>query len=70
MPYANEQDEALARTLGYSVRRSHKSGSSFSKDDRNVWSTRIGWQTADLDNGSYRNHEIFAELSDALKRPL
>ena len=70
MPYADKQDEELARSMGYSVHMSHKSGSSFKKDDRNIWSTCMGWQTADLDNGSYRNHKIYGVLSDALRRPL
>ena len=70
MAYAEANEELLARQLGYAINRSADKGSSFMKDDRRIWSTRLGWQTADLNNGSYINHEIFNTLSDALKRPL
>jgi hypothetical protein len=70
MAVFHEQDETLARKLGYAVIRSPRAGASFVRDDRHVWSTRLGWQTADLDNGSYVNHKIFANLPDALERPL
>lgn len=70
MAYAAVEEERLATKLGYAVFRSEQRGSSFSKGQRHIWSTRMGWQTADLINGYYRNHLIFDKLSDALGREI
>lgn len=42
----------------------------FIKGVRNIWETRRGYQSADLINGKYTNHQEFSELTDALERPL
>jgi hypothetical protein len=70
MAYASENDEIAARKLGYAVFRNAERGSSFVNGARHIWSTRIGWQTADLIAGSYRHHAIFDTLSDALEREI
>jgi crotonobetainyl-CoA:carnitine CoA-transferase CaiB-like acyl-CoA transferase len=70
MAYATTGDEELARKKGYTVSRSAERGSAFQQGTRHIWSTRIGWQTADLIAGNYRHHAIFPELIDALERKL
>jgi len=70
MAYAHADDEAEARKRGYEVSRTVERGSAFINGDRHIWSTRIGWQTADLVAGSFRHHAIFNELIDALERKL
>lgn len=68
MAYATNEEEELAKHMGYTINRDDRIGSTFDKGMRRVWPTRIGWQTADLIDGYYRNHEIFDDLSKALMR--
>ena len=70
MAYASEHDEADARKKGYTVSRTVQRGSAFINGQRHIWSTRIGWQTADLVEGKFRHHAIFNTLTDALERKL
>lgn len=70
MAYATSEQEEEARSLGYIVTRSAKRGSSFTLGARVIWSTRMGWQTADLMAGYYRNHKFFEDLDEALRREL
>lgn len=70
MAYATEAEEMLARRLGYDINRSEQKGSSFKHDKRHVWSTRIGWQTADLVSGTFHDHMFYEKLPDALRRDL
>jgi len=71
MPYASDKEAELAKELGYTHTRNSDVGSRFSKYNRNIWSTRRGWQTADLnDDGYYTNHQMFENLTYALRRPL
>jgi hypothetical protein len=70
MAYASEHEEEVALLRGYEVNRSADRGSSFRNGQRRIWSTRMGWQTADLIAGQYQNHQIFSELPDALERKL
>jgi hypothetical protein len=70
MAYASENDEAEARKKGYEVSRTVQRGSAFVNGQRHIWSTRIGWQTADLFSGKFCHHKIFNKLSDALEREL
>ena len=75
MPYATEKEDALPLKLGYTHNRDTGRGSSFKKSRRRAWSTRQGWQTADLikhpeDWEYYAHHLHFKLLSDALNRSL
>lgn len=77
MTYATEKEVEHAEKLGYEVERSTRTGHSFQKGVRRVWAIRDGWQTADLiDNellltgGYFVNHQKFADLKEALERPI
>jgi hypothetical protein len=70
MSYATDKEVAQAEALGYTWDSNQHRGHVFEQGDRHVWSCHKGWQTADLLDGSYRNHRIFNDLSGALKRPL
>lgn len=83
MSYATDNEVNLAETLGYRWDVNQQRGHSFTKGDRHVWACaadgqRIGdaegplmaWQTADIINGYFQNHQKFNDLSDALRRPL
>jgi hypothetical protein len=60
----------LAMNLNYEVTINNNRGASFQHGDRRVWAIREGWQTADLIDGIYQNHEKFESLEDALRRDL
>lgn len=70
MAYASEEEEQAALAMGYEVSRSTLTGSKFRHGARRIWSTRIGWQTADLVAGQYRHHVIYDDLLKALQRDL
>jgi hypothetical protein len=70
MSYATQHEERTAAAMGYAHTRTVERGSRFQKGSRNVWAIRDGWQTADLINNHYCNHQKFADLTDALRRPL
>jgi len=70
MAYASEEEEQAALAMGYEVSRSPERGSAFAQGQRHIWSTRIGWQTADLVAGQYRHHVIYDDLLKALQREL
>lgn len=70
MAYATDKEATKALGLGYSVSNSAQMGTSFARGGRHIWSTRLGWQTADLIDGMYRNHKFFENLNEALERPL
>lgn len=78
MTYATENQVRLAQELGYTVTRDQRRGHSFKRAQRHIWAasrrTEDGrvpaWQTADLVDGRYTNHQMFDDLSDALRRPL
>jgi hypothetical protein len=60
----------LAMNLGYEALINNDRGARFYKGSRVIWAIREGWQTADLIDGSYQNHEKFESLEDALRRDL
>lgn len=72
MSYATQEEIGLAMNLNYSMTQDNNNGSRFKrgikKGDRHIWSTRSGWQTADLVDNRYINHQEFNELTDALRR--
>ena len=68
MTYATEQQMELAAELGYTRERSPRNGDSFNKGNRDIWAIQKGWQTADLIDGYYQNHQPFYELELALNR--
>lgn len=71
MAYATNTEKYLARLLGYKVSQSVMWGNRFQKEQRRVWATAEGnWQTADIVNGYYTNHKLFADVRAALARPL
>ncbi len=46
----------------------------YAKDNRMVWESSFGrhgkaWQTADIINGKWQNHNRFADFEKALRRP-
>ncbi|MDB4461699.1 hypothetical protein N9043_01965 [bacterium] len=59
---------------GYEVKYKLENGyywhKAFEKENRRVWQIREGWQTANLIDGRYTNHEKFDNLANALKRGL
>jgi len=42
----------------------------FTNGVRHVWSIRDGWQTADLIDGRFQNHQPLPDLEQALGRPI
>ena len=68
--YADPEDLKYANTLGYTHTRGIQNGSRFEKEDRHIWSTWNGWQTADLVGHRYMHHKMFDHLRSALGRPL
>ena len=75
MPYASKEETQLAESLGYEHEWSQRRGSSFYKTSdshhaRHIWGTERGWQTADIIEGVYSDHEHFKNLTDALNRSL
>lgn len=71
MAYASNQMKFLAKLLGYEMQESVRYGTRFRKEHRRIWSTAEGnWQTADLVDKHYTNHQIYVGLGDALIRPL
>lgn len=70
MPYATAEEVDLAIELGYEVECDTHRGHRFARDNRQVWGIESGWQTADLINDYYRNHQPYENLAEALRRPL
>ena len=68
--YANAKDVSTAESLGYTHDSNTQRGSRFTNGVRHVWSTHRGWQTADLIDGRFTGHLVYAFLGDALARPL
>jgi len=64
--YAN--NAAMAEKAGFEVIPHPKLTHTFQLGTRHVWSTFDAWQTADLIDGRYCNHQKFNSLSDALNR--
>ncbi len=59
----------LAMNLNFKVTISPATGTRFERGDRYIWPIRDGWQTADLIDGYYTNHQKFDDVMDALRRP-
>ena len=68
--YISEKEVDFAINKGYIITLSPIEGESFKKGNRNIWRIYEGYQTADLIEGLYKNHEIFYNVKDALNRPL
>lgn len=78
MTYATPEEVRLAEDLGYTWDKNVQRGHVFRKGSRHVWATSVWrdrppgrdlcWQTADLVDGRYTNHQKFDDLSDALRR--
>ena len=68
--YAPQEAIDLAMNLNYEVTISPKTGTSFERGPRRIWSTRNGWTTADLIDGRFLNHLNFDSVIDALRRPV
>lgn len=68
MAYITQDEQDLALNLNFEIRMSPQVGATFNRADRHIWGIREGWQTADLIDGSYCNHQRFNDLADALNR--
>lgn len=68
MTYATSEQIDEVIELGYEVDCTQRNGHTFSKGDRHIWAIREGWQTADLINQYYRNHQPYRTLAEALRR--
>lgn len=73
--YATTIQKDYAVMRGYRVMEDTRFGTRFELivpggADRHIWSIRSGWQTADMIEGSYCNHEKFGTLLEALDRPV
>jgi hypothetical protein len=68
--YSTTEQEALATELGFELFRCIDKGDIYSQGERQIWSCRSGWQTADLIDNRYQNHKLFERLEDALRRLL
>ena len=71
-----DQQASLARSEGYSTTQRHLSAPRvFILGTRNVWDKNgygdgKWWNTADLIDGKFCNHQTFSTLRQALNRPL
>lgn len=71
MAYATPDEKRYASLHGYKISESVMFGTKFYQNRRHIWSTSEGrWQTADLVDDYYTNHQLFDELKAALRRPL
>lgn len=57
MAYAKDNDLKLAESLGYSIKCNEQIGHTFTLVNRHIWPIYKGWQSADLINGYYTNHQ-------------
>ncbi len=67
--YIPEEAIDLAMNLGYAVLLDPRKGVSLERGPRRIWSIREGYQTADLVQGKWTNHQKFDDVIDALRRP-
>jgi hypothetical protein len=67
--YAPEEAIDLAMNLNFTVTISPKDGTRFERGPRHIWGIRSGWQTADVIDGMFTNHQKFDSVIDALRRP-
>ncbi|MCG5512809.1 hypothetical protein [Ectothiorhodospira shaposhnikovii] len=73
MAYATKEERELAESLGFERETNVQFGDRFKKNERHVWFATyayVGWQTADLIDGRFCNHQKFRTLTEALNRPL
>jgi hypothetical protein len=68
--YIPEEAIDLAMNRNYTVTLCPRKGPSMKCGDRRIWGIREGWQTADLVGARWRNHQVFDDIMDALRRPL
>jgi len=68
--YIPEEAIDLAMNLGYTVTLSPKTGASLERGYRRIWEIREGYQTADLVQDKWANHQKFDDIFDALRRPV
>jgi len=68
--YIPEEAIDLAMNLGYTVTLSPKAGASLERGHRRIWQIREGYQTADLVQDKWANHQKFDDVIDALRRPV
>lgn len=84
MSNATNAEIELAEDLGYTWDVNQQRGYAFTKEHRHVWPCAatpvsrveahdgplMAWQTADLIDNTFQNHQKFDDLKDALRRPL
>jgi len=76
MAYSTEEDQRVASDLGYAHERSTNRGCKFTKGQRHIWSIyelrtyTASWQTADLIDNRFTNHQAYESLTEALRREL
>lgn len=68
MAYITQEEQDLALNLNFEIQISVQKGARFNRGDRYIWPVMEAWQTADLIDGSYCNHQKFKSLTDALNR--
>ena len=68
MAYSTLDEKDLAKSLGFQITEDSQFGTRFVKQQRHIWPTKEGWQSADLIHGYYCNHLHFKNLKDALYR--
>ncbi len=72
--YIPEEAIDLAMNRNYTVTLCPRKGPSMECGGRRIWGIREGWQTADLVGvgvgARWRNHQVFDDIMDALRRPL
>ncbi len=69
--YIPEEAIDLAMNLGYTVTLSPQKGARLERGPRHIWGIESGWQTADMIDGVFKNHQKYPyeKIIDAIRRP-